>query len=117
MVSRLSEKSFSPRKCQFARKIFYENQRCFQKPLTSNNERRSQNAIPRDKIFYENGHRYLIRKKYRNIEIFRKEESATAFQLVALAVLFKKKIRVFVFGYSNVVWVKGEKHHVGAALT
>lgn len=53
----------------------------------------------------------------RNIEIFRKEESATAFQLVALAVLFKKKIRVFVFGYSNVVWVKGEKHHVGAALT
>lgn len=55
MVSRLSEKSFSPRKCQFARKIFYENQRCFQKPLTSNNERRSQNAIPRDKIFYENG--------------------------------------------------------------
>lgn len=69
------------------------------------------------KIFYENGPRYLIRKKYRNIEIFRKEESATAFQLVALAVLFKKKIRVFVFGYSNVVWVKGEKHHVGAALT
>lgn len=37
------------------RKIFYENQRYFQKPLTSNNERRSQNAIPRDKIFYENG--------------------------------------------------------------
>ena len=73
--------------------------------------------IFRDKIFYENGPRYLIRKKYRNIEIFRKEESATAFQLVALAVLFKKKIRVFVFGYSNVVWVKGEKHHVGAALT
>lgn len=55
MVSRLSEKSFFPRKCQFARKIFYENQRYFQKPLTSNNERRSQNAIPRDKIFYENG--------------------------------------------------------------
>lgn len=54
MVSRLSKKSFFPRKCQFARKIFYENQRYFQKPVTTKYERRSQNVIFRDKIFYEN---------------------------------------------------------------